>query len=236
MKQLQEGLKAGDLQDLVLPMLSIDEFSSKIDDNTTIVVAFYCFEEDAAHDLSNFVERSPVNVEDTEVSPAPSKEGYYLTFVEMRRSEQFPQRLNKLLDEVSRLTNVTNWQFTSEHLESGQVLEVTAQNIADHVTLKPKSEHKSDQIKEWLQMSSLSDVHMESNQLCLQRGAISWNMHVKQFDQVCEPPIMNYDLSHNSLALRLERLLEGGYQVLPTQDGLHILHPTDHRTLVVHVS
>lgn len=234
-QQLNEGLKEGDLVDLVLPMLSIDEFSSKIDDNKIIVVGFYCFEEDAAHDLSNFIERSPVNVEDTEVSPAPSQEGYYLCFVEMRRSEQFPERLIRLLSEVSRLTGIPTWQFTSIGLKSGQVLSVTHENLSKHVTLKPKSTSTKDKIREWFAHSSLSDVLVEQDQITLQRGAVSWQLKLNSFDDQVPQQAMSCDQTHASTAIRLERLLEGGYQVHALTQGMLIEHPDDQRLLWVNV-
>ena len=40
MAQLNEGLKELDLQDLVLPLVSVDEYESKIDEEA-IVVAFF---------------------------------------------------------------------------------------------------------------------------------------------------------------------------------------------------
>lgn len=232
---IAEGLRAGDLKDLVLPMLTIDEFQSKIDDNKIIVVGFYCFEEDAAHDLSNFVERSPVNVEDTEVSPAPSKEGYYLCFVEMRRSEQFPDKLFALLSEVSRLTAIAQWQFTSTNLKPGQVLSLTKDHISTHVNLKPKSDDARTQIKEWFKHSSLQDVSWDSDDLVLQRGAVQWRLTLKEFTSHVPQAAWCMQPHAQSQALRLERLLEGGYQVMALQDQVLIHHPEDHRYVIAKV-
>lgn len=222
---IQEGLKQGDLQDLVLPMLTVDEFSSKIDDNQIIVVGFYCFEEDAAHDLSNFIERSPVNVEDTEVSPAPSREGYYLCFVEIRRNPQFPQKLMDLLAEVSRLTNITNWQFTSQKLEAGETQDVSMDSLKTHVNLKPKPSHKATQIKEWFTHSSLHDVITDGHLLKLQRGDVIWNLKILEFGSHVPAQAMCMEALSQSQAMRLERLLEGGYQVHAVPGALWVSHP-----------
>lgn len=232
---ITEGLRAGDLKDMVLPMLTIDEFQSKIDDNLIIVVGFYCFEEDAAHDLSNFVERSPVNVEDTEVSPAPSKEGYYLCFVEMRRSEQFPDKLLELLSEVSRLTDVSKWQFTSADLKPGQVLPLTKENISKHVNLKPKSDKPREQIQEWFQHSSLQNITWDQNDLLLHRGPITWRLKLKEFTSTAPDMAVCMDTQAQSQALRLERLLEGGYEVLALKDQVLISHPQEDKFVIAHV-
>jgi hypothetical protein len=233
--KLTEGLRAGDLKDQVLPMMTVDEFSSKIDDNKIIVVGFYCFEEDAAHDLSNFIERSPVNVEDTEVSPAPSKEGYYLCFVEMRRQSQFPQKLHELLQEVSRLTHITNWQFTSVKLKPGQVQEFSQQAIQDHVNLKPKSDDQSEQIREWFSHSSLHDVILEHDCLTLCRAGVSWHMQVVEFHDQLPTQALCMETDKLGTAMRLERLLEGGYQAHALSDAVLITHPESHVFLKVRV-
>jgi len=107
--KLTEGLRRGDLNHMILPLISIDEFLSKIDDRTVIVVAFYAYEEDPAHDLSNFIERSPTNVLDTDVSPAPTREGYYVTFVEIKRDQKFISKLLKILAEVDNQSEAAFW-------------------------------------------------------------------------------------------------------------------------------
>jgi hypothetical protein len=174
-------------------------------------------------------------VDDTEVSPAPSKEGYYLTFVEMRRNSEFPQRLMQLLAEVSRLTNVQTWQFTSVDLKPGEVLDLNPQNLTKHVNLKPKNTDPKEQIREWFSHSSLSDVLVEQHQITLHRGHVNWCLNVKQFDEQMPAQALSYDQNANSTALRLERLLEGGYQVHALSQGLLIEHPQDSRFLWVAV-
>ena len=68
------SLHPGDLQDLVLPLIDIDTFNSKIDNQRAIVVAFQVTDQDPAQDLMKFIEGSNLALLDTEVSPAPSPE------------------------------------------------------------------------------------------------------------------------------------------------------------------
>jgi hypothetical protein len=187
-KHIQEGLQKGDLSGMILPLLSIDEYASKIDDKNVIVVAFYCFEEDPAHDLSNFIERSPHTPLDTDVSPAPSTEGYYLTFVEIKRNQEFIPKLMNILKEVHNLTDVTQWQFTSNQLAKGKVLPVTKQNLEKFVTTEPeqdKTKVTPKKLSEWLSHSSLHDFELHENQLTLIRSGQHVSYEVVQFmDQV----------------------------------------------------
>ena len=96
MNFINEGLMKNDLAKLVLPIMSIDEYDSKIKDDA-IVVAFYVTDKDPASDLNKFIQKSPVMLLDTEVSPAPNQDGFYLVFVEMDRSDMFKLNLHAIL-------------------------------------------------------------------------------------------------------------------------------------------
>lgn len=231
MTQLTEGLKQNDLQDMVLPMLTIDEFSSKIDDRTVIVVGFYCFEENPAHDLSNFIERSPTPTLDTDVSPAPSKEGYYLTFVEFKRTPQFPQKLIAILQEVTKLTGINNWQFTSMRLPKGKVLPVNNENLAKWVDLKPKAATDKERLQEFLQASSLSDFELAEQSLTLLREGTVANYQFAGFEFE-QDDIPSWSTQAAAHALRLSRMLDGPYQVHPFEQHL-IVENTETNTILV---
>lgn len=236
--QITEGLRRHDLDHMILPMISVDEFRSKIDDNTVIVVAFYCMEEDPAHDLSNFIERSPVNPLDTDVSPAPSKEGYYVTFVELKRGARFVENLLKILAEVSNLTDVSEWQFTSVNLPKGKVLPVTAENLKAHVDVKVKS-HKPDErvdtdtLKEFLQQSSLMDCVLEQDVVTFVRP---WQQHtykcVCMTDQMPTQAIQLHEQAVSQAAL-LERLLDGPYTVYVTVHDVIVHHEQQDKYLIL---
>ena len=100
------GLKAGDLDDLVSNLISIDEFESKIDNEEAIVVGFKVDDKEPAQDLSRFIEKSTVDLMDTEVSPAPDTDGKYIVFVEFSRDKAFPHNLVSVLKSMENLTNI----------------------------------------------------------------------------------------------------------------------------------
>ena len=110
---LREGLREQDLNDLVIPMVSIDQFESKVDDDA-IVIGFYIKDAEPANDLNRFIQKSPVSLLDTDVSPAPNEDGYFLVFVEMSRDRTFSEKLDTILAEISNLVGieVTDWDFT----------------------------------------------------------------------------------------------------------------------------
>ena len=136
MRQLREGLERHSLEYLVLPYVSIDEYESKIDDRRVIVTAFFVREYDPARDLSQFIEKSSIQPMDTEVSPAPTEDGYYLVFVELKRDDEFPSKLIDLLHQVDNLSKTEEWQFVA--YGDDRKHPVTKQHIEELVNLDPK--------------------------------------------------------------------------------------------------
>jgi hypothetical protein len=141
MDYLIEGLKEGDLKDLVLPIISVDEYMSKID-NDAIVVGFYVLYRDPAKDLNRFIQKSATYLLDTDTSPAPTEEGYYMVFLELARNDTFPTDLVEILDTLKGLTSIDQWSFKT--LDSEEDSEATAESIKEKVRLEPE-EHDDEE-------------------------------------------------------------------------------------------
>jgi len=109
--QILEGVEYGDLQSLISNTVSVAEFEPKTGtEEDVVVVGFYCKDEAPAQDLASFIEKSVVDILDTEVSPNPDEEGYYMVFVEVENEEIMTKAL-ALLDDVSRLTDIETWEL-----------------------------------------------------------------------------------------------------------------------------
>ena len=135
-KKLVESLKKGDLNNLILDQISIDEYSSKIDDRKVIVVAIFTKHKDAAIDLCSFIEKSPVHILDVEVSSSPNKKAEWACFIEITRNKYFPKKFMQILDEISNLTNIEKWFFKTQNNNN---LPCTLENITKNVNLDSKS-------------------------------------------------------------------------------------------------
>lgn len=114
--KLTEGMWQGDLADLVQPLITIDEYESKID-SSAIVIGFYVGDKDAADDLNRFIQKSPVSLIDSDVSPAPDQRGYYIVFVELQFNDRLVPNISLILEEISPLVDVTDWQMKVRNLE-----------------------------------------------------------------------------------------------------------------------
>ena len=138
--KLYEGMWSGDLADLVQPLVSIDEYASKIDPNA-MAIGFYVQDKDAADDLNRFIQKSPVSIIDSDVSPAPDQRGFYIVFVEMSYNDRLVANISSLLDEISPLASVDEWQMKVRNIEG--LVKFDNERLL-HVL---KANHLSDQIK-----------------------------------------------------------------------------------------
>lgn len=107
--KLTEGLRENDLEGLVVPLISVDEYNSKFEDASAIVVAFYISDREPARDLNTFIQKSPVSIIDTDVSISPTDEDYYVVFVEFHRDKNFSTRLIEVLHALEPLTGIKKW-------------------------------------------------------------------------------------------------------------------------------
>jgi len=105
-------LRPGDLEHLILPNVSVDEFEPKSGQpDNVVVVGFFAEDQEPANDLASFIERGSHDILDTEVSPAPDEEGRYLIFVEMNRDESMFDNTTKILKDIGKLTKVDEWEI-----------------------------------------------------------------------------------------------------------------------------
>lgn len=204
---LTEGMRGGDLEDLVLPLISVDEYESKIDDSA-IVVGFYVNEHGAAEDLNRFIQKSPVEIIDTEISPAPDQHGYFMVFVELLKNARLARNVTEILDEVSPLTNVTHWKMqVRDHTD---LIPFTEEAFTDAVEAivgdDDQEDEKGDPVKEaileFLTPSDLSDAAFEGEQIILESAGTQFAFTVVGFGHY-EQVLVEHGLGEAPLGLDL---------------------------------
>jgi len=104
------GLRHLELEKMVLPLISVDEFEPKTGSvEEVIVISFFAKDELPAVDLDEFIDKSIVEFVDSEVSPNPNEDGYYLVFVEFKRQPNFWLKFYNLVDDIENVTGEMNW-------------------------------------------------------------------------------------------------------------------------------
>ena len=111
--QINEGLKAGDLKDLVSKRFEVDKYKSKMgEDKNVCVLAFVVHGSEPAKDLERFAEKGYKSVLDADATPGSMKDGKHRVFVEFERVENMDKSIGEFLDDLGKLCEVENWEFT----------------------------------------------------------------------------------------------------------------------------
>jgi len=112
MRQLREGLRPNDLEDMVVSLFEIDAFQSKMgDDRDVCVLSFRVRDRAPAKDMMEFIEKGFDFVLDSDVSAGEDRYGQYHVFVELKRTPNLAKQITELADGMRRLTGVDNWRF-----------------------------------------------------------------------------------------------------------------------------
>lgn len=128
-----EGLKPNDLEFLVSNYISVDQYTSKLDDDN-ITVAFFCNEMDVANDLRDFIEKNfYIEIKDIEISDSLTEDNKYILFVELERNINFPKLLLNIIDSVNDVTGNKNWMFKTFGMDNKVVLNL--ENLEKYVRL-----------------------------------------------------------------------------------------------------
>lgn len=242
--KINEGLRIHDLESIVMPIISIDEFESKIDDSV-IVVGFYVDDLEPAKDLNRFIQKGSVSIVDTDVSPAPNKEGYFMVFVEIPRDNQFPERVLTLLHSLKDLVKINTWTFKGFKIQG--VKDVNEENLSKFIRLekkKSKEEIKNEtSMKEFFKYTYLDGLLIENDNITLKCG--NWirkykllgygplntlyethNLHNKPIDFSSKQMYYNGELSRN---------LGPSWIVYSLDKNIVIQNPKDGKIVVLNV-
>ena len=132
--KLFEGLRSGDLQDMISPILNIDQFKSKMgEDKNVVVVAFKSKEKMPAIDLMEFIEKGYKFVLDADISTGEERDGRYSVFVELERTTEVPGQILEMLNGVGQLTNCKEWSF--RYFKDENLYETTVENLQKVIPL-----------------------------------------------------------------------------------------------------
>ena len=106
------SLKSKDLQHYVNEIFTIDNFKSKMGrDEDVSVLAFEVTDQEPAKDLMNFIEKGYASVLDADISTGENNRGKYNVFVELERNRRLPEHIQKILDDVTKLTGIEEWKY-----------------------------------------------------------------------------------------------------------------------------
>lgn len=155
-KILNEGLDYHDLEGIVTPIVTVDEYAAKMGKDSEIVtISFIVSNKQAGSDLSDWFERGYDFVLDAQVSEGELSSGKYLVFVEMNRRTSVPERILKLIEDLETLTDIKPKDWTiivdDEEYEPDeqilkQVIKLSPQQYRE--TVEPEKEEELNEMRE----------------------------------------------------------------------------------------
>lgn len=227
-------LKYNELQDLVLPKVSIDEFSPKTgDNNDVIVLGFYVKDKEPAKDLSHFIENGAYDILDVESSPASNDDGEYMVFVEVKRDDKFFDLTEKVVEDLGNIMTIGGWKYkpyySDDEFDRGNnswksfVITdpdkyVTKEEFTENLMIQQKKEY-NESIGNFFLESLISNVTLDEQEdkstLSINNGRRSFSFDLVNFgeadimEDVSSEPI----LDRTTEDIFLERCLGKGYTV-----------------------
>jgi hypothetical protein len=139
-KLLRENLEQGDLKRLVHDELHIDEYKSKMgDDSDVCVISFKVSGKEPSADLVSFIEKGYDYVLDADVSSGEKEGGDYLVFVELDRTEELPEQIIQIMEDLLNLTEQKIEDWRVRYYKSSEDHDLTADTLEQIIPLTPEA-------------------------------------------------------------------------------------------------
>lgn len=166
---LTEGLRYGDLKELVSDLFTVDQYRSKMGEDADIVVlGFRVKEKYPATDLMEFIEKGYPFILDADMSAGEEHNGEYQVFVEMERTPELPYQMKDLLRGVSHLCGFRDWRF--RYQKSPNSVEFNEEAVLENIPTTPAeyaakiTEIKSADVKGFFDQGAV-DVELAENNI-----------------------------------------------------------------------
>lgn len=140
---LLENLEMGDLKRLVHPELHIDEYKSKMgEDSDVCVLSFKVSGKEPSSDLVNFIEKGYGYVLDADVSSGEKEGGDYLVFIELDRTPELPNQIIEIMEDVMNLSNQDLSDWRVRYRKSTVDYNATEEDLKKIIPLTPDEYNK----------------------------------------------------------------------------------------------
>ena len=167
-QQLNEGLRAHDLEEMVHGIFEVDSFKSKMgEDQDVCVVSFKVKDRGPAKDLMEFIEKGYPFVLDSDVSAGEDNRGEYSVFVEISRTPKLAEQIKELMYGVKRLTGVEDFKF--KYHKDSAVREATEENLRTHIPPTARdyqgamTKIKTENVKRFFSKTLMDDLSLNGN-------------------------------------------------------------------------
>lgn len=142
-KQLNEGLEAGDLSRLIDPLVTVDEYKSKIGtDDEIVVLKFNVQGREPALDLVSFIEKSYDWVLDADASSGELNDGSYAVFVEADREPELAEKFYQMFKDLVPLADMDLALWQVEYAKPRRRSKVSVEELRSLIPGTPNEYRK----------------------------------------------------------------------------------------------
>mgnify|MGYP003640471459 FL=1 len=131
--KVNESIQHNDLKDLINPVISIDQYKSKIGaDTNIIVVGIKVKGDDPSKDLSQFLETGNADALDVDIGPGPDEDSFYTVFVEFERNSKIFDNIDRVVNDLMQVDD-TNTQYTFTSYKNDMPIDWSKENCEEHI-------------------------------------------------------------------------------------------------------
>jgi hypothetical protein len=167
-RQLNEGLRTYDLEEMVYPTFEVDAYRSKMgEDRDVCVISFTAKDRAPARDLMEFIEKGYSFVLDADISSGENENGEYSVFVELKRTPNLAEQIKELTYGVFKLTNINEWKF--KYHKNSQIYEASEDTLSNVIPLTPQHydglllKVKTESVKHFFSKTLMDDLTIDGN-------------------------------------------------------------------------
>lgn len=222
-----------DLEGMISSHFGVDIYDAKAGDNDSVcVLSFRVKGEDAARDLSHFLEKEGDWILDSDISTGEDNAGKYLVFAEIKRNRRLYERIQDVLEIIERLSGPLNWRFSVG--KKLVVRPVKIETLEKYISGSPNDytqqlqEERRQAMEEFFGGSPFNTVMLTDDQLSLQQFFQENKLHSSvNFTVVSESPTQEdlaegqVDPLNNSKSIWLSKVL--GPDIAVEEIGSNIL-------------
>jgi len=131
--KVNESIQHNDLKDLINPVISIDQYKSKIGaDTNIIVVGIKVKGDEPSKDLSQFLETGNSNALDVDIGPGPDEDSFYTVFVEFERNSKIFDNIDRVVSDLMQVDDTTT-QYTFTSYKNDMPIDWSKENCEEHI-------------------------------------------------------------------------------------------------------
>lgn len=220
LNKIVEGLRPNDLKYLVSSYISIDQYTSKLDDDN-ITIAFFCNEMEVAEDLRDFIEKNfYIEIRDVEISDSLTEDNKYILFVELERNINFPKILMNLIDSINNVVGNEKWVFKTFNMNNK--IDLTLDNLEKYVRLSKLRNNVSEE-----EIKNKSEVKESFKPITINDNG--WIRKFKPIRYISKEELEQYIIESNGINKRDVdeiQLLENiypTYQIISTDSNIFLI-------------